>query len=55
MFILTLAFVTEHFLASENVKQTCIFDITMKKKSSFTELLSCQSINVSKMRTDVRD
>lgn len=32
MFILTLAFVTEHFLASENVKQTCIFDITVKKK-----------------------
>lgn len=32
MFILILAFVTEHFLASESTKQTCILDITKKKK-----------------------
>lgn len=31
MFVVTLALVTEHFLASESIKQTFILDITKKK------------------------
>lgn len=41
-FFLTLAFVTEHFLASESIKQACILDITNKKKNLV--LLSCYPV-----------